>query len=316
MLDKSEERLTGYSHLIEPIVGKLQILLKNRFGCELSFVTKANLNGKNIHTNLSQSNEIQFPVRVNGELYGVAYVQKPDTEMPLDSTQQQEIKEVMKLILVPSVRAAERIDVLQTLERHMINSEFKNLSNVVSIEERLEERRIKKVNSQKGADKIVLPKPKTIRLSFPCLIESPNELDIFKMAVELHEYSGRFAFVHYSHLDKKTRYTGEGLETLGPVTLFVPEIEQLKDAEIFSLSNYLEEQEHSGISADLPHIISGTTQKLSELTASKKIPESFVRKLSSARLQMKQSFTDYKRSGLLRFLMSQLETSTTDSFTQ
>ncbi len=58
------------------------------------------------------------------------------------------------------------------------------------------------------------------------LIQAESNIDLIKAAHEIHELSKRFAFVHFSDIDKDKKTMSSVLE-IGDTTLFIDDIEEL-----------------------------------------------------------------------------------------
>jgi hypothetical protein len=139
-----------------------------------------------------------------------------------------------------------------------------------------------------------------------CLIESSNLSDIHKMAVELHEHSQRYAFMHYSDLDKETRLNLSELISLGSISLFIPNILLLSKEEQEVLR-----QLATVDTEDRRLMMSGASVTYSDLRTEPSIDVEFLLLLSRAYIKLTRPFSEYKDQGLIHYFLDSLAQSPT-----
>lgn len=147
---------------------------------------------------------------------------------------------------------------------------------------------------------VVSLRPKTpLGFSVPLLISGQSEIEIFKMALELHELSGRFAFVHLKDIDLSDQ---RELLNLGPITIFIPNIENLDLDLQQKISTYLS----SFPSVLNPQIIVGSLLASQQLASRASIDRRLLSKLQSCHLKMDRPFREYRREGIFEFYLASL----------
>lgn len=141
-----------------------------------------------------------------------------------------------------------------------------------------------------------------IELSLPCFIEGLSFHDITRMAIEIHDCSGRHSFAHFHELDADTRNSAQKLAELVGVTLFIADVGLLTAEEQRTLFLYITTKPLS----TGPSFVSGSLVSLRELMDSKQLHLDLLRKLSQSHLRMTEPFEYYKQNGILEFLFSSL----------
>ena len=134
-----------------------------------------------------------------------------------------------------------------------------------------------------------------------CLIESKSADDIQKMALELHSHSQRVAFVHYNDLEQNVRLNLSELINVGEVTLFVPNIVELKKPEQEVLRKMIETDPD-----ERPLVIAGANMNYSELRTEPAIDLQFLLLLSRAYIKLTRPFSEYKEQGLIHYFLDSL----------
>lgn len=208
----------------------------------------------------------------------------------------------------PSMSAARREDLAKTLEglRH-------DVENLESERTRLKNLGWRMSQTQIDTPSNVIPfrrppRPSDGRKSDPrwmlrldCLIESPHDSEIHKMALELHSHSHRIAFLDIRDLDANTRRSAEVLMGLGAITLFVPNILALGAEEQTALHRLaLMETLHR------PLLMVGTLQPYSELRGEPGANSELVGLLARAYIKLTRPFHEYRDQGLIHYFLDSL----------
>ncbi len=138
--------------------------------------------------------------------------------------------------------------------------------------------------------------------ALPVLIESPNALDIQKLALELHLRSQRYAFLLWSEVEPRYREDPKAVMALGSVTLFVPLVSHLKNEEVDAITQVLSQ---SALQPG-PLFMFGTQTPFADLLRTGLVKTSLLEHLSSSYLRMDHPFEHYKDRGIFRFFLDGL----------
>src|SRR5262249_24069950 len=134
-------------------------------------------------------------------------------------------------------------------------------------------------------------------LNFPFLIECNKPEDIFKMALEIHTRAARYAFLTFADLHASALADPKSIDSLGQVTIFIPELSLLTFAQQDCLLQYFEQSR----SAEGPQFISGSTLPLQELKKFCKVMAPLLNHLTIGYLAMTKPFEVYKKENVLEF---------------
>ncbi len=134
-----------------------------------------------------------------------------------------------------------------------------------------------------------------------CLIESPLESEIHKMALELHSHSQRYAFVEYASLNRHARLNLSELLQVGEVTIYVPSILSLSHDEQQVLSELLKVD-----TGDRPLLMVGANVPYAALQGELTIHLEFLALISRSYIKLTRPFSDYKDQGLIHYFLDSL----------
>jgi hypothetical protein len=138
--------------------------------------------------------------------------------------------------------------------------------------------------------------------NFPFLIEAKNTEDIFKMALEVHSRSQRFAFLSLSDLDPSSIETVQGMRALGEITIYVQDITQLShEQQSYICAYYMSSRDKMG-----PQFIVGSAYSIAELHASRKVLPELLSHLTIGYLRLTKPFKAYKDRDILEFFFDSL----------
>ena len=76
--------------------------------------------------------------------------------------------------------------------------------------------------------------------SLHLLVEGPRDQEIYKLALQFHCYRRSYAFLYYSDLDTPSRCSLKSLESLGNITLYIPNLTDLSHEEVEVLIQLLD----------------------------------------------------------------------------
>ena len=283
---------------VAPTYDRFIKLIEERFGCRLvykAYNTQDDSSLVNIpaeYISLMRNNQpvrfnktVYFPILLNNTLVGAAEAVECNT---LSNRSLFELQDVLNLVLRSLIKSTEDFEKLRTWETQIHS--MKEETNVISLSEERKNRDSRLFTESfpsRGATNNV-----------PCLIEGKNSIEVYKLALEIHERSHRFAFLPWEDLGKSTQLDLESLKELGPVTLFIKEISELSQVEQKSLQLYLAEP----LDPELPQITSATQFNRNELADEKAFSKELLQKLSTAYLKMNRPFAQYKSLGIVEIL--------------
>lgn len=280
------------------IFDRLVQIVKRRFGCELGYFELSeteprhkiifSLLSKNDHVKLDD--HIFFPVRVNNRLVGAAQVN--ETEALLKPSEKNYLLKLIGLILESALLTKTGIDELDALEQRL--GLLDEHDNVVVLNQY-----VKSKQGIKEEDITFRPQP---RFTIPCLIECRSSYDLFRMASEIHYYSNRHAFINVHDLDSATFESIEEFKSIGPVSIFIPELSELPRRLQKLFMRYFE----SFRGKNDPQFIVGSGLSYSELLGSTLVENDLVQYLCVAYLKMTRPFEDYVNNGVIEFFYDSL----------
>lgn len=138
-------------------------------------------------------------------------------------------------------------------------------------------------------------------LRLDCLIESKHISEIHKMALELHSHGSRYAFIEYRDLSKACRASTQELLSLGAISLFIPNILDLRLDEQAVLKTISETA-----TINRPLLMVGTTAPFSSLRGEPGVDLEFLLVLSRAYIKLTRPFSEYKDQGLIHYFLDSL----------
>lgn len=184
----------------------------------------------NSHVNLN--NFIYLPIRVKKCLRGYAeleeFVASDDSFTPIDIKQIRQISELIDFIFISSLESIDALDELHRLENeiHLCGQP----ENVIKLSaSRFHTRRqfsFSQENFPSFFDKIHEDSKTSTTSS--CLIQGKTSLEIKKKALDFHQRSSRLLFYCLSPSEVQMKDCFSLLKELDSVTLFIPEIADLK----------------------------------------------------------------------------------------
>lgn len=148
-----------------------------------------------------------------------------------------------------------------------------------------------------------LPQKKSnAAFNFPFLIESPEADEAYKMALEIHSRSGRYAILPLCDLSPSVFEDPESIKKLGPITIYIEEISALPFKTQLHLLRYYQTSRDK----NCPQFVSCTTKSVSDLKRSQEVAPELLSFLMIGYLCMQQPFATYKRENILEFFYDNL----------
>jgi hypothetical protein len=293
----------NYESLFRPTVDRLNELVQKQYGCEFVYQTVDELKEESLLSQtdaLSQSlrrgesinagDWIFIPIFLGKDLTGAARVSKSER---LSRTDMGHLHQMVRMVLESKLHDVDRLEMLDKLEAHLSSlSQESEPINLIQFRD-FRPNLFPLENKFREGEKA---------LNFPFLIESKNPEDSFKMALEIHTRTNRYAFLSLEDINPSTLESPEGIHALGSVTLFIQDITVLTFAQQQQILNYY----NSLRDKDSPQFVAASQMPLSELKKSCKIQQDFLKALLVGYLCMTQPFSVYKRENLLEFFYDSL----------
>jgi hypothetical protein len=165
------------------------------------------------------------------------------------------LAELMAMVLDYGVRAGDRAEKLRVIEERM--AQFDDSSNVIPLRPARYERVLQVTES-------IVEQPDSLTsplLTSPLLLVTTAQFPLNRIAVEIHQLSGRWAFVSVNDLPADVFGSRESIEQLGGLTLFIRDIAALTTNQQLKLAEYLARAS----SEETPHVIAGANESVEDL---------------------------------------------------
>lgn len=299
--------MINYAQVFLPTLERLSQLVNKQYGCEfkyLDFKTIKSIEYKPIYMTLckglraSYDEKIFFPIVLDQQLTGAVEI---EVQSPLTERDLSRLDHTVRLILQSSLENVSRLDTIEVLEQQMKNYEEKQnvplevSTKVISLDDR---RQALAFELEEKDDAFNFLET----MSFPFLIEAQTTDDAFKMALEIHQMSGRRLFLPLEDLAPETFDSAQNLRDLGAATLYTTNIAKLSP----KIQNTIVEYYQGERQKDDPQIIVGTVESYAELKLNKKLLPDLVNRLAVGYLFMRQSFSHYKSESIMEFFIDSL----------
>ena len=236
--------------------------------------------------------ELHFPIRFSGEIIGVVLAKESSGE--LNTSQQKELNHLFSLMIEPTLKDIEQLELVDSLHEHM--SYVHDQKNLI---------RFKEFSRQPTLNPTVITPESKLRARFhlPCVIDSIDSEDARKLAFEIHQQSGRYAFLSINELDETCFHSLEDMQVIGPATIFIPEIRSLTDTQVQFFNDYFAKATRT---ADSPQFVVNVQnlKSFKEMADDNQI--SLLESLSVAVIKMDRPFAELKKVGLVNLFFSAL----------
>lgn len=293
-----------------PSIARLSEYVRQQYDCAFNFQDAENLQSElELNPTLEERlhNEsividgdwVCFPIFSSHEqrLIGVARISRSEQFRPSDLTG---LEKIIQLVFESRLSGAELLHNLEMTADNLqvLKSGPSNDKKIIQLS------RYKKNLFPLSA------KADTAILNFPFLIQAVSVNDIFKMAIEIHTQSQRYAFLSLHDLDPTALETADSIKNLGDVTIFVPDITALTLEQQTQVERYYSSQEaptSDPLRAKLKaQFIVGTTRPVDELKVNHKVSHLLLSQLMVGYLSLSQPFSSYKRENMLEFFFDSL----------
>jgi hypothetical protein len=204
------------------------------------------------------SGDFGFPIHVDGSFAGLAVVKGNNG---MKSERLVALADLLSEILQQQLHQQDRGVSTSALEERMKVLQFSDdeESNVIQIRPtRLERVRemIAMLEEDAAASTTIVDATSNPKTSLPLLIDANIEFPMQRLAIELHEASGRWAMLPLEDLASDILDSRESLKSLGGMTLFVRDLASLSEQKQTKLAEYLSTLP----SGEMPHVIAGRSE--------------------------------------------------------
>jgi len=284
------------SNAVVQTVANLSRIFEKQLGCSMGYTWREEFSHRDLFGLLNRGepvrieDSIYFPVFFHEELAGAAHIV---TTQDFEAHMLRHLHGVIRLMIENRMSQIENVDVLSELEENLIaqqEREQHSHGNVFRL-------------SDYQANPYPLPENKINKaFSFAFLLQSQDQEDIFKMALEIHTRSGRYAFLPLRDLSPDVFSSAAMFKNLGPISVFLPEVTTLTKEQQATLLAYYRGPRDK----DCPQIIAGTALSVAQLKQDGRVLPDLLQYLSVGFLAMNKPFALYKRENLLDFFYDSL----------
>lgn len=244
-----------HSTLDSSFVNRLRQILSSRYGKGLQIRQLMDLTEIKSEDAFTRGRDLHIPLCVNGSILGTAVIPSADD---LNREKQQGVTQLVRMVLEPAMYKwyleQKEANLAELSKAHL------SLDNVLlfgdepmpSIDEILSE------DLEKLTDE-----PTSELISNLIHLEGQSQNTNKKVALQLHELTGRWAFVPFQDI-KGQLHSSQDIAKLGAMTIYVENVALLNAAEQELLMEYITEEHFS----DEPLIVTSSLQSLEELNGS------------------------------------------------
>lgn len=239
------------STLDSSFVNRLKQILASRYGKGLQIRQLMDLSELESEEEVfTRGRDLHVPIKVNGAFLGTAVVPSADD---LNSEKRQGVAQLIRMVLEPAMYKwylDQREANLAEISKANVSLDNVHLfaEEMPSIEELIEE----------NADQVQSPGLELI--SQLIHLEGHSDTTNKKVALQLHEMTGRWAFVPFNDI-KGQLHSAFDISKMGGMTIFIENADQLNAAEQELLMEYLAEERGS----EEPLIITSSKLNADEL---------------------------------------------------
>jgi hypothetical protein len=295
-----EKRIKPSERVFSVIMKRLTKWVFNRYDCEIrhEFFDQQDQRHQILKSLLEKNpfarvdGELHFPIRFSGEVIGVVLARESSGE--LSTGQQKELNHLFSLMIEPTLKDIEQLERVDSLHEHMVYAH--DSENLV---------RFKEFSRQPTLNPTVMTPESKLRTRFhlPCVIDSIDADDARKLAFEIHQQSGRYAFLSINELDETCFNSIEDLQVIGPVTIFVPELRSLTKTQVQFFNQYFETGDRT---SESPQFVVNVSNLKSFKEMADDNQTRLLESLSVAVIKMDRPFAELKKVGLVNLFFSAL----------
>ncbi|UOF00542.1 hypothetical protein [Bdellovibrio reynosensis] len=242
-----------HSTLDSSFVNRLKQILASRYGKGLQIrqlMDLAELSSEDVYT---RGRDLHIPIKVNGSILGTAVVPAADD---LNAEKRQGVTQLVRMVLEPAMYKwylDQRESNLAEITKAQVNLDNVRLFGedpLPSIDEILKEDEAEEPNEGLVSDLV----------SHLIHLQGRSENTNKKVALQLHELTGRWAFVPFNDI-KGQLHSAHDIAKLGAMTIYIENAENLNAAEQELLMDYINDEPF----ADEPLIITSSSVPLADL---------------------------------------------------
>lgn len=224
-----------------------------------------------------KGNDLHIPIQRNGSYLGTAVV---PSAHDLAEAKQSDLSEMVKMVLEPS------------LYNWYLEQRENNIRELSKVDVELDNVRVLG-DSLPDEDELSLEelneKHSSSLVSHIVHFFGQNSTNIKKAALQLHELTGRWAFVPFESI-KGQLHSSLDIARMGNMTIFIEEVANLNKSEIELITTYLEQDVH----VDTPLIITASKESIGNLRNSE-IDPNFVDELEISEFEMERAPLEHNR---------------------
>lgn len=231
-----------YSIMDNSQIEKLKNILSERFGKTISIRQLSDIsNLRNPESPYFKGSDLHIPIQFNGSLLGTAVIA---SAQDLESSSKNDMSELVKMILEP------------TLHNWYLQQRENNIRELSKVDIELDNvRLIGDKHNYENDYELEIENDQAPLVSHIVHFHGTSLTNIKKAALQLHEITGRWAFVPFNDI-KGQLHSSLDIARMGNMTIFIEDVEKLNSAETELLLNYLNED----VQADTPLIITASAQ--------------------------------------------------------
>lgn len=240
------------STLNSSFVNRLKQILERRYGKGLQIRQLMDIAQLQSGETFTRGRDLHIPIQVNGAYLGMAVV--PGAE-DLNTEKRTGIAQIVRMVLEPA------------MYKWYLDKKESNLEEITKAHLNLENVRLFGEPRPPTMAEILEEQLKHIKegptgelISHLIHLEGRSENTNKKVALYLHELTGRWAFVPFNDI-KSQLHSEQDISKLGAMTIFIEKIEELNSFEQSLLLEYIAEDHAS----DEPLLITSTTKQLDAL---------------------------------------------------
>lgn len=240
------------STLDSSFVNRLKQILESRYGKGLRIRQLMDLAELRSEEAFTRGRDLHIPIQVNGALLGTAVVPSADD---LTAEKRQGVTQLVRMVLEPA------------MYKWYLDQKESNLVEISRAQVNLENIRLFGEPPPPSIDdfltdhlELLNESPASELISHLIHLEGCSENTNKKVALQLHELTGRWAFVPFNDI-KGQLHSSLDIAKMGAMTIFIEKVEDLNPSEQELLLEYIAEDRAS----DEPLILTSSSQKMDEL---------------------------------------------------
>ncbi|WP_413943652.1 hypothetical protein [Bdellovibrio sp. HCB-162] len=241
------------STLDSSFVNRLKQILASRYGKGLQIRQLMDLAELGTSEDpFTRGRDLHIPIRVNGSILGTAVVPSADD---LNAEKRQGVTQLVRMVLEPAMykwyldqKEANLVE-LNRAQLNLDNVRLFGEDPLPSIDDILNDNL-----------EVLNESPEAELISHLIHLEGRSENTNKKVALQLHELTGRWAFVPFNDI-KGQLHSAQDIAKMGAMTIFVENVENLNPAEQELLMDYIAEER----STEEPLLITSSLKNLDEL---------------------------------------------------